>query len=399
METVSTVVQSAVNVQDSPTAGKPLYEPVYRPRGQGMEKVRGLWKRGSRYYCQLRVTTVSGKRIPKKVALPSEVTTIAQAVKAMDELKAKEANGELQGKTFCPKFADYYLEYLDRAKNFKDSKTLASEKSYLQDWLGHFGQELRLNQINEGSIQQFLDVQRLNENPRTKKPLTNHTLNVKVYALRSVLKMARDDGKISRLPFQGIKKLKYKPARKTLPSVADIEKVIEAAIKYCPRCGHAFADYIRLLMFTGAREQEALNLQWSDIDMEGKRIRFHRGTKFDKERFLDFNPKLENHLRSMLLRRQFKSPWLFPSPRTDGAEGRVTNFRQTLQKARDKAGVYLSEHYLRHHFTSMCVMAGVERFSIVKWLGHGDGGKLIAEVYGHLSNEFQLKEAAKLTNL
>jgi hypothetical protein len=44
-------------------------------------------------------------------------------------------------------------------------------------------------------------------------------------------------------------------------------------------------------------------------------------------------------------------------------------------------------------------MAGVERFSIVKWLGHGDGGKLIAEVYGHLSNEFQLKEAAKLTNL
>jgi site-specific recombinase XerD len=70
-----------------------------------------------------------------------------------------------------------------------------------------------------------------------------------------------------------------------------------------------------------------------------------------------------------------------------------------LEKVRQKVGVYLSDHYLRHYFASKAVMAGVDRFTLVEWLGHADGGKLIAKTYGHLSNEFQQKQAEKLTNL
>jgi hypothetical protein len=44
-------------------------------------------------------------------------------------------------------------------------------------------------------------------------------------------------------------------------------------------------------------------------------------------------------------------------------------------------------------------MANVDRFTLVEWLGHADGGKLIAKTYGHLSAEFQQKRAKKLTNL
>lgn len=77
----------------------------------------------------------------------------------------------------------------------------------------------------------------------------------------------------------------------------------------------------------------------------------------------------------------------------------TTNFRRTLEKVREVVGVYLSDHYLRHYFTSQAVMAGVDRIVLASWLGHEDGGKLIARVYGHLSNEYEQTQAGKLTNL
>lgn len=120
---------------------------------------------------------------------------------------------------------------------------------------------------------------------------------------------------------------------------------------------------------------------------------------YGKERWLDFNPKLEAHLKDMHAKWKQENERPFPSPRSNVQGGRITNFRRTLEKAQEQAGVHLSEHYLRHYFASQCVMADVDRFTLVEWLGHADSGKLIAKTYGHLSAEFQQKQAEKLTNL
>jgi len=147
------------------------------------------------------------------------------------------------------------------------------------------------------------------------------------------------------------------------------------------------------------RETEALSLQWGDINFELRQIHFHRNTKRGKDRYFDFNPKLEALLKAMQARREARTEWLFPSPRPNAQGGRITNFRRTLEKVRKEVGVYFSDHYLRHYFASQAVMAGVDRFTLVKWLGHSDGGKLIAETYGHLDNSFQQKQAEKLARL
>ncbi|MBE0557817.1 MAG: site-specific integrase [Proteobacteria bacterium] len=211
--------------------------------------------------------------------------------------------------------------------------------------------------------------------------------------------MARDERRITRFPFDGIKKEKHRPARKQIPDLADVEKYVETAILECPKSGRQFADYLRLLMYSGGRETEALSLQWADVNFELCQVHFHRNTKFSRDRHLDFNPKLESHLTEMYERRDREVEWLFPSPRPNMQGGRITNFRRTLEKVREKVGVYLSDHYLRHYFTSQAVMAGVDRLVLAKWLGHQDGGKLIAEVYGHLSSEYEQKQGAKLSNL
>lgn len=371
------------------------FEKVKDKRGK---RIRGLWRRGEVFYVQLRVTNpTTGKRRPQKLALDKEISTIPQALQAQAEMRAKERRGELRGGSGIPTFSEYRKYYLSHAQ--KDKHTMDNETSFLNSWEGYFGADMRLDRITEASIREFLkqEGQRISE--RTGKTLSKHSLNVRVYALRSMLRMAKEERKISRLPFDGIKKLKHTSEKKDIPPAEEIEKYVSTAIAECPKSGRQFADYLRLLMYTGARETEALSLQWSDIYFDRKQVHFHRNTKFGKERWLDFNPKLEVHLKDMHARRDQKSDWVFPSPRPNVQGGRMTNFRRTLEKVRDKVGVYLSDHYLRHYFASKCVMAGVDRFTLVEWLGHADGGKLIAKTYGHLSNEFQQKQAQKLTDI
>jgi integrase len=144
---------------------------------------------------------------------------------------------------------------------------------------------------------------------------------------------------------------------------------------------------------------DVVRLQWQDVDFEKCQIHFHRNMKFSKSRHVDFTPKLLAHLKDMHAWRTPNSEWLFPSPRPNLEGGRVTNSRRTLEKVRAKVGVYLSDHFLRHYFTSRAVEAGADRLVLAKWLGHEDGGKLIAKVYGHLSNAYEQAQAEKLTNL
>jgi integrase len=371
------------------------FEKVKDKRGK---RIRGLWRRADVFYVQLRVTNpATGKRRPQKFALEKTVTTIPQALQALAEMRGKERRGELRGRTGVPTFGEYKKYYLTHAQ--KDKHTMDNETSFLNVWEGYFGSDMRLDKISEASIRGFLKKEASRVSERTGRQLSNHSLNVRVYALRSMLRMAKEERKIVRLPFEGIKKLKHKVEKKEIPNAQEIEKYVSAAIAQCPKSGNQFADYLRLLMYTGARETEALSLQWGDINFEKRQVHFHRNTKFGKERWLEFNPKLEAHLKEMHARRKEGTDWLFPSPRPNVQGGRITNFRRTLEKVREKVGAYLSEHYLRHYFASRCVEEGVDRFTLVEWLGHADGGKLIAKTYGHLSNEFKQKQAEKLTNL
>jgi hypothetical protein len=41
-------------------------------------------------------------------------------------------------------------------------------------------------------------------------------------------------------------------------------------------------------------------------------------------------------------------------------------------------------------------MSGIDFMTIARWVGHKDGGILIGNVYGHLSNEHAQAQAARL---
>ena len=131
------------------------------------------------------------------------------------------------------------------------------------------------------------------------------------------------------------------------------------------------------------------------MDWNNRQISFD--TKFDKRVVVDFNDKLEAHLKDMWRRRNPNSDWLFPSPRPGDVTPHLTTPQKTLPAVANDAGLpNFNPHDLRHSFASECVMAGIDFMTIARWLGHSDGGILIGKVYGHLSNEHAQAAAKKI---
>jgi len=211
------------------------------------------------------------------------------------------------------------------------------------------------------------------------------------------------------MPIAGLKPLKVTTAKRSLVAAGDIDQIVQAAFQTrtndngetvpVTQNAELFADYIRFLQFTGAREKEALKTKWDDVDFDGRRVTIGADgdTKNHKGRTVDFNPRLAAHLKDMQKRRGDVSDWLFPSPQRGDKDIPARSFRESLNMTRKAAGLpSFGFHDCRHFFISMAVMSNVDFMTIAAWAGHQDGGVLIGKVYGHLANEHKTAMAAKL---
>ena len=179
---------------------------------------------------------------------------------------------------------------------------------------------------------------------------------------------------------------------------ADIDAICKAGLE-TSKNGQEFADYIRLMAYTGARRNEALRLKWGDVDFEREQLTIGAdgSNKNGKVRRVEFNSKLKEHLKAMSGRRAPDSQFLFPSPQRGKTDVSAKTYMESLRLARKKSGLAtFSFHDCRHFFISFCVMSGIDYMTIAAWVGHQDGGVLIGKVYGHLSNEHAQRQAQRL---
>jgi integrase len=167
----------------------------------------------------------------------------------------------------------------------------------------------------------------------------------------------------------------------------------------CTKNGQQLRDYLEFLAYSGSREQEALRVPVTAVDLERSHLKIGEDglSKNWEARTVELNPKLEALLRDMLSRRAPDSSWLFPSPQRGNRDEHAKSFRESLNIARKAAGLeWVGFHDLRHYFCSMCVMAGIDFMTIAAWLGHKDGGILVGKVYGHLLDEHRQNAAKRV---
>jgi integrase len=352
-------------------------------------KVRGLWKRGERLYMQ---TRVSGEKSARKIPLKS--ATLESARAEMADIKKQKRIEGLPDTGLRPLFSDYATKYLEFHRTASDSgkkpRTIAREGHSLVHWIAAIG-NVRLDKITKPMITSVVKS-------RLGAGIKPRTVNIDVIVLRNVLKEAKDDGLIVRLPTEGIRPKKVKTPPRSLLSPAAFEGLCETAAD-CGKNSVQLLDYLRLLAYSGARRDEALALKWEDVNFDRKflRIGADGSAKNSKARHVDFNAKLEAYLKDMAARRVPDSEWLFPSPQRGKTDRPTKTFRQSFVLARGKAGLqWVGFHDLRHYFASMAVMSGIDFKTIAEWLGHQDGGMLVARVYGHLLPEHKQRMAERL---
>jgi integrase len=262
---------------------------------------------------------------------------------------------------------------------------------------------------------------------RVMKPAHWRTVENDLVALRNFLDFAKvDKGWITKKPeFPEWRKGSRPPKEKRpLIPLDKFTRLIEVCRDRHPHAsdagadvlniknGDQLADFLLLLAYCGAREQEALKLRWGHVDFVNRRLYIGAGedfvasdvvlgeggdTKTGRGRVVQFIPQLEAHLKDMASRRAPDSKWLFPSPRRGKKDLRVTTLRSALGTAKKRAGVArFGFHDCRHLFASHAIMSGRPIMVVAGWLGHRDNGKLVMDTYGHLLDEFMQEQAAQV---
>jgi integrase len=133
-------------------------------------------------------------------------------------------------------------------------------------------------------------------------------------------------------------------------------------------------DLIKVMAYGGALEKEALELKWADVDWERKQLiigsdRIHSGTKPTKPRFVDFNPKLEGHLKHMHSLKPSDAVWLFPSSESSSGHIPAGSFNHTLKQVRKAAGFpQFDFQNLRLVFQAYCMDWGVPTLTRAAWM-------------------------------
>ena len=358
-------------------------------------KVPGLYVRNGRFYVQLWVSRDDGSKTARKFPLLNgegeSVSNLVEAKEAADVLRNNRREKTLPTSGHKPKFADYIETYFSKPSvTAKKPGTLENERQALNRWKAHLG-DVRIDRIEASDIAAQRDKRlRAGARPRT--------VNLDIIAIRNVLKAALEDEYLREMP--KAKTLKApKSEKRPLLTPSQFNALLNAVSKACEKNATQFADYLRFLAYSGAREQEALKIRWDDVDLADEKVTIGTGgvSKNHEARTVEFNDKLGALLRDMQKRRAPDCSWLFPSPQRGPRDEHARTFRESLILARKAAGLpWVGFHDLRHFFASFCVMAGLDFMTIAAWLGHKDGGILVGKIYGHLLDDHRKQAARKV---
>jgi integrase len=218
------------------------------------------------------------------------------------------------------------------------------------------------------------------------------TFNKDLETLNHLMRYARDvKGIILDNPAEKIRNRKAATATMGIPTKDEFRSLV-AELRNEPQAVRSgAADFAEFLAYSGLRLGEATEVRGCDINFDlntmlvtGGEI----GTKNHEARTIPLFPALRKLVERLV-------PAL---PHREGKLFGFQNIRQALGSACSRAGLpRYGHHALRHFFCSNAIEAGIDFKAIAAWLGHKDGGVLVAKTYGHLRNEHSAAMAQRMT--
>jgi integrase len=216
------------------------------------------------------------------------------------------------------------------------------------------------------------------------------TFNKDANLLKAVLEHAVERGILLENPAKAVPRLKSVSKLIRIPTREEFERLIHTLDGMDPRTREA-GNLVRLLAFSGMRLAEATNMIWREVDFARGQFTVtggEVGTKNHEIRIVPLFPKLAEFLRELHDSK---------SPSADDRVIQTQSAKRAIASACRASGLHkVTHHCLRHYFVSNAIEVGVDFKTIAAWIGHKDGGLLVAKTYGHLRDSHSAAMAERM---
>ena len=283
--------------------------------------------------------------------------------------------GEVAPKRSVPLFRDFVAGAWKEAHfdGYKPSTKRSIRYELAGQLLPAFGAK-PLDRIGEAGVGRWFD-----RYSRTAPGNANHTLA----RLQQILNFAVACGYLESNPAKGIE-FNRRPKLTRFLSRRRIDRLHTALDRHAWKGGRQQADIIRLLLLTGCRRGEIVNLRRSEVHGDELRL---ADTKTGPRAV-----PLNSQARRILERQpRGESPFVFPSPR-DPARPRSRELALWDRVRRETGLDDVRLHDLRHTMASHAVMNGVPVPVVSRLLGHSNMRMTLR--YAHLGDR-EIEAAAE----
>jgi integrase/recombinase XerD len=209
-------------------------------------------------------------------------------------------------------------------------------------------------------------------------------------ALASLFKFLYQEGLVPSNPIDGLKAIRVPYSERKLPSIEDIEAVLDVSFTR-KKNADKMRTMVVLLMTTGLRLSEALSLRKDGVDFNAKEMTVVG--KGGKQRVVPLLQVTADALAVYIRKYPTGSPFVFPGKtRTGHAE--IHNAEKTLRHACVRAGVRpFTPHQLRHFYATEMLRNGAKLEVVGRILGHSSIG-ITADIYRHVLTD-EMHEAVE----
>lgn len=270
-------------------------------------------------------------------------------------------------------------------------RTVKSMESSFKTFLTRTGVS-KLEEIDEGCLREFFYKGREYHHWSQSHYINNHKY------LKRFFQWAVDRGYRKDNPILSIKRPKLAQSLPRPLKIEDAKKILYVSYDYPWRYefeqirNHAI---FHVLLFTGLRMNELLNLQVMDINLGEQKILVRKG-KGSKDRFIPIHFKLLRTLERYLKERrtlQKLSPWVFTATKSDNPLSPKDIYR-VCKKITKHSGVIFTPHQLRHTFASNCIEEGLGIVPLKEMMGHSSLASTM--IYVKLSTKSLLESVNRL---
>jgi integrase len=314
---------------------------------------------------------------------------LSEVAKGIDPLVVRYADAD---KVTVAELCDLYLA---EGTNHKKPSTLRGDRSRIRHYLKPRLGRRPVVSLTRADVERLVrevsamphSIARLPKTKQDRRVLMGGpgAASQCVAVLGALYTFAKYRGICSENPAEGVKKPAGRKMERYL-SVDEFRRLADSLDAEVERAGNPFpCAAIRLLMLTGCRKGEIIDLQWRDVDIDNRCLRL-RDSKTGAK-IVHLNDQALNVLNN--LRKTDDNPYVITGRKIESGRGGIDRTWSRVRTAARLPDVRL--HDLRHSFASVAVRSGLSLPIVGALLGHKHASTTMR--YAHLSAE-PLKTAA-----